>query len=145
MGDIMVEEFLYSYNATMGMNSITMVNSQMSLIGIVVITAILLGITIMALENKIWTNKSLKFIGQSVYYFGWGTLGMVAFALPATIIWSIYNEVSHGNISIPMDWIGYCVVGYIAISGFGWVIKHKVADKLPKQKNPTIKKPVLTG
>ena len=136
----MTEEFLYSYNATVGLNSMSTVTNQMSLLAVVIITAILLGIAIGAVESKVWKSKWLKTLGSSLYYFGWGLLGMVVFALPATIIWSIYNEVSSGNISIPFDWIGYCIVGYVVISGLGWIIKHKIADKLPKQRKPQIKK-----
>ena len=139
----MTEEFLYSYNATMGLNSLSSVGDWMGIVAIVIITAILLGITMMAAENKIWKSKSIKYIGKSLYYFGWGLLGVVVFALPATIIWSIYNEVSTGNIDIPYNWIGYCIVGYIAISGMGWVIKHKIADKLPKQETPIKKQDII--
>jgi hypothetical protein len=135
----MTQEFIYAYNATQGLNSLSATSDLMGILAVVVITAILLGLTITGLESKIWKNKSLKYIGQSIYYFGWGLGGMVVFALPATIIWSIYNEASTGNISIPWEWIGYCVVGYVVISAFGWIVKTKVADKLPKQKKTDLK------
>jgi hypothetical protein len=135
----MTQEFIYAYNATQGLNSLSATSDLMGILAVVVITAILLGLTITGLESKIWKNKSLKYIGKSIYYFGWGLGGMVVFALPATIIWSIYNEVSTGNILIPFDWIGYCIVGYIVISAFGWVVKTKVADKLPEQKKTNLK------
>jgi hypothetical protein len=79
-------------------------------------------------------NKIIKFLYDSLYYFGYGCAGLVIVAIPTYMIYFMYTyTVVDGNIEGLIffgQWILICIAGFFAIAGFGYVFKKKFVDKL---------------
>jgi len=79
-------------------------------------------------------NKLIKFLASSLYYFGFGLMGVAIVAIPAYLIYFLFNyTIVEGNISAFIEigkWILFVTVAFFGIAGFGYIFKKKFIDKL---------------
>ena len=79
-------------------------------------------------------NKLIKFLSTSLYYFGFGCLGLTIIAIPAYLAYFMYTyTIVEGNAGAMIDiikWILIGIVAFFGIAGFGYVFKKKFVDKL---------------
>ena len=119
-------------NATMGVASLAYnmngTTSWFSLVILVGLVCIVLGVMVSALSGIKGFSRVKKlflWLGKTFYYFGYGILAIVCFAIPISIIWWLEKEAVNGN-TIPLKWIGYVILGYVLISFIGWMFKKLI-------------------
>ena len=83
------------------------------------------------------TNRFLRFIGKTFYYFGYGLLGLVCFGPPAMIGYFVYDyTIVQGNTESLVGlgkWILLIVVAYFAIAGFGYFFKKVIVNRFKQR------------
>ena len=82
-------------------------------------------------------NKYIKFLSDSLYYFGFGCLGLSIIEVHSYLIYFMYNyiivENNTGAFIDVAKWIPVVIIVFFAIAGFGYVFKKKFVDKLMRR------------
>ena len=141
---ILGEEFkMPTMNATTSMvSSMGEVGSWFSIVIIVFLVAIFLGIFITALasfEQYAKTRKWLKWMINTIRYFGFGLLTLLTLILPVSIIYYFLSQAQKGNIA-PLRITLYLIGGYAGICIIGWIGKKLVYDRVGKFEDKLKKK-----
>jgi len=88
-------------------------------------------------------NKFIKFLSDSLYYFGFGCIGLAIVTIPSYLIYLLFNyTVVEGNTGALIDigkWVLIGIVAFFGIAGFGYIFKKKFVDKLSKRLEETEK------
>lgn len=109
--------------------------SIITLIPLVIITAIIMMVIIAMLTN--WNNyKKMSGIkGWLVRTFGsflYGLLTLILFGVPVTVIYEIYNAASNNlaGTSNALLWLGGIVGGFFVLAGIGYVMNKLFYKKI---------------
>jgi hypothetical protein len=77
-------------------------------------------------------SKLISFLDTTTYYFGWGLLSFVIFAIPGYLMYLLWQytvtEGNTGSFIEVMKWIAIIVVAYFLLAGLGYLIKKKIVD-----------------
>jgi len=77
-------------------------------------------------------SKLIAFFNTTTYYFGWGLLTFVICAVPAYLMYLLWQytvtEGNTGSFIEVMKWAAIMIGAYFLLAGLGYVIKKKIVD-----------------
>jgi len=128
------------HNATMAMGGLSAVSSISSILALILTTSLIVGIFIM-LAYEPMMRRLLKFVAFLKKTFGLFFYGVGG----SIIIGGVYmfakvnvQQVQSGN-PILLKVMIYPIIAYAIMTGFGWIIKTFVVDKVKKSYKKAIK------
>lgn len=105
--------------------------SMVIIVGMVTIILCLFIMTLASFEQYARTKKWLRWLLNTLRYFGFGILTLLVIALPVLIVYYFLTQAHKGNIA-PLKITLYLIGGYIVICIIGWVGKKLVYDRIKK-------------
>ena len=124
-----------SYNATVNnVDSVFNIGPVLFAIAFAVIVLSIAVGWISMPRDSLRNNKYLWFLVRSLYYFGYGLIGLVCVLPPLALGYFMFDfMVVQGNtgsfISL-CKWVLLIVVAYFSIAGFGFAFKKLVGDRV---------------
>lgn len=128
----------FQRSATMNVTSTTG-STVFNIFGIVLVIGVIMAIIslmyyyVSTPERYKKPGKVFKFIIATTYYFGWGLLSLVIFAVPTFLIWFMYQyTVVEGNVGSFVEvakWIVILIGFYFGTAALGYAMKKKIFDK----------------
>jgi len=83
------------------------------------------------------TNRVLRFLVKSIYYFGYGLLGLVCILPPLVLGYFLFDFVAvqgnTGSLIALSKWILLLIVAYFSIAGFGYIFKRVVVNRVKRR------------
>lgn len=82
-------------------------------------------------EQYARTKRWLRWILNTLRYFGFGILTLLVIALPVLVVYYFLSQAHKGNVA-PLKITSYLIGGYIVICIIGWIGKNLVYNRIKK-------------
>jgi hypothetical protein len=121
-------------NVTTGVSAIQSTGSWFGILVLVIFCTFFVMLAILAISSlerykKLW--RFLKWLRNSLGYFGWGVLSLLVISLPSALVYWEFHQASKGNI-VPLTWTIYPIAIYAVISLIGYLVKIYVVERIKK-------------